>query len=243
MILTIDAGNSRAKWKLWQHCEVVSRGFLEYKDAALNVDLLPNDGVLKVFLAEVGGFGLYEYLQRSFGSRVHIIKSEAVCLGVANSYKDPERLGIDRLLAMAEAYNIDAGNACCVIDVGTAATIDVVDPSGRHLGGHIVPGLSLLRDSLQLNTDKVRFEQKQSLQLGLGTSTRAAVENGTWSMLLAWIEVEVLRFRQGFPGGKVFLSGGLALIAAESLDVKNVIVHEDLVLDALKRLALLSQSE
>jgi type III pantothenate kinase len=40
----------------------------------------------------------------------------------------------------------------CVIDCGTAITLDVVDAAGNHQGGLIVPGLDMMRRSLVKET-------------------------------------------------------------------------------------------
>jgi type III pantothenate kinase len=40
------------------------------------------------------------------------------------------------------------GSALCVIDCGTALTVDVIDDGGRHLGGWIMAGLATARASL-----------------------------------------------------------------------------------------------
>ncbi|MBK8536631.1 MAG: type III pantothenate kinase [Candidatus Competibacteraceae bacterium] len=37
------------------------------------------------------------------------------------------------------------GQNCCVVDCGTAITIDALAADGRHLGGVIIPGMRLMR--------------------------------------------------------------------------------------------------
>lgn len=51
----------------------------------------------------------------------------------------PERTGVDRVLNVAAAYE-QLGKACCVVDAGSAVTVDFCDDSGAFLGGVIAPG-------------------------------------------------------------------------------------------------------
>lgn len=65
---------------------------------------------------------------------------------------DPETLtGIDRLLNAAAAFD-RLKQACVVVDVGTAVTVDFVDGEGTFHGGAIAPGTGLQLRSLHENT-------------------------------------------------------------------------------------------
>ncbi|MDH5835374.1 type III pantothenate kinase [Luteimonas kalidii] len=62
------------------------------------------------------------------------------------AYAAPERLGVDRFLAMLAAHA--RGGAWLVAGVGTALTLDLVDADGRHHGGRIAPSPALMREAL-----------------------------------------------------------------------------------------------
>lgn len=51
----------------------------------------------------------------------------------------PQRTGVDRVLNVAAAYE-QLGKSCCVVDAGSAVTIDFCDDTGAFLGGVIAPG-------------------------------------------------------------------------------------------------------
>ncbi len=55
---------------------------------------------------------------------------------------DPEKVGVDRILNAAAAYE-RIKDAVAVVDAGTAITVDCVSPEGVFLGGAILPGLAL----------------------------------------------------------------------------------------------------
>jgi type III pantothenate kinase len=66
----------------------------------------------------------------------------------------------------------------CVVDAGSALTIDIVDESGQHEGGYIIPGPLLMERALLLDTDRVRFEEEVDYALNPGSSTAEAVRHG-----------------------------------------------------------------
>src|SRR5699024_1843795 len=98
-------------------------------------------------------------------------------LGFKNSYEASDALGVDRWLAIVEAWSRH-GNAI-VIDCGSALTVDVAAKEGVHLGGYIVPGLHLLVRSLWEGTSQVKVSLSDIQDNAkLGSSTQEAVNNG-----------------------------------------------------------------
>ena len=94
--------------------------------------------------------GLLENCLRDrFGDAVTRFRSEACAGGVKSAYAQPERLGIDRWLALIGAATLIDGD-CIVIDAGSAITLDLLRADGTHLGGAILPGI---------NTSMERFRQ------------------------------------------------------------------------------------
>jgi len=78
--------------------------------------------------------------------RIGLARTPAHGLGVRVAYAQPQRLGVDRFLAMAAARA--RGGDALVCGVGTALTIDLVDAAGRHHGGCIAPSPTLMREAL-----------------------------------------------------------------------------------------------
>ena len=96
--------------------------------------------------------------------------------GMTTRYAQPDKLGVDRWLAALAAFHEERG-AVCVIDVGTALTVDVVTTDGSHLGGLIAPGPELLRLSLTRGTAQLESEGL-SLVDGFADNTRDAISLG-----------------------------------------------------------------
>ena len=111
---------------------------------------------------------------------VEFYYSPAEDAGVVNSYVRPERLGVDRWLAIVEAWH--SRGAAIVIDCGSAITLDAVSSAGRHQGGYIVPGLRMLERSLTGGTGAVRIDSGIERGLGPGKSMTECVQNGVLRM-------------------------------------------------------------
>ena len=90
----------------------------------------------------------------SLWSDINIVRvsSQAQGFGLTNAYLHPEKLGIDRWLVLIAARHFYAAPAC-VVDCGTAITVDLIDADGHHLGGLISAGLALMKKSLAHGTD------------------------------------------------------------------------------------------
>lgn len=86
------------------------------------------------------------------GTRVGFARTQPRFAGITIAYAQPQRLGVDRVLAMAAAHarGLQEANraAALVIGVGTALTIDLIDADGRHRGGRIAPSPALMREAL-----------------------------------------------------------------------------------------------
>jgi len=80
-------------------------------------------------------------------TRITRVRTQRQCGGVRIAYADPQRLGVDRFLALVAAH-ARAPQPWLVVGVGTALTIDLLAADGRHHGGRIAPSPTLMREAL-----------------------------------------------------------------------------------------------
>ncbi len=124
-----------------------------------------------------------QYLDRP----VFVVRHEEAPLWqrVTLLYDDPRRLGLDRV-ANAEAALALFGGPVCIVDMGTAITVDAVSHDGAFLGGAIAPGLDMALDMLHQRTaqlPRLRFHHlpptlsSEDIPV-LGTSTEAGIRAG-----------------------------------------------------------------
>ena len=233
MILQIDAGNTRIKWRILDGLKVAVQGD-QLTASVLAGEPLALLGVTRVSLAQLSSvasetvvINLSKQVEAEFGIALHVAKVSTQ-VGVVNcGYSDPETLGVDRWMAVLGIFQ-KTGRASVVVDAGSAVTVDVVSEDGMHQGGYIVPGIGLLQESLWKGTDQVKVDQLAPNNINNpGTSTEQAVARGCTLMLVALIE----RLAAAHSADLV-ITGGDALVLKAQLAPK-VDYYPDLVLDGL----------
>lgn len=180
--LQLDVGNSGAKWRLVDRDSIVARGEYNAAQDESRQLLLDCTGSLdEAWISSVAAplqeESLAGMLSERWGIEPWFARTEARTGDLINSYDDPARMGVDRWLAMLAARQ-RSPDRVCVIDAGSALTIDLVSAAGRHEGGYIIPGAALMERALLLDTDRVRFEEAADYALSPGTSTASAVRHG-----------------------------------------------------------------
>lgn len=238
MILELDVGNTRIKWRMLaaDSAEPVDEGHVPGFDELIHLQALASP-IDFVRMCSVRGGEVNRqiegWLQSNHGIEVAQARVTQRCGGVTNQYADVNRLGIDRWLAMLGAYRRAQG-ACLIIDSGTAFTLDAIDATGLHLGGYIIPGLQLMRHSIEANTAIRLSPDYSERSSALGHSTDAAVFNGTVAALLGAIELQSRRLRDR-EGVRIFFAGGdaellHALAGIDGSEVLRSLVFEGLAI-------------
>ena len=240
MILELDIGNTRCKWRLvGAHVSGALAGACAVDELGAALAALPGRAAIaRVRAGCVRGpqveAVVREAVQGALGLATEFARSQQVTAGVRNAYAEPERLGVDRWLAMLAGY-AEVGGAVCVLDCGSAITADLVDADGEHLGGYIAPGLAMMRASLLAATDRVRFEAAVTgTGAAPGRNTAEAVGGGTLLAAAGFLRAARERFERACPGAAVLLTGGDAETIAPCLDFP-LSIRPQLVLDGLGR--------
>jgi type III pantothenate kinase len=195
MNLLLDVGNTAVKWACESNGRLGTSG--QFVHRAGNIGALAESAwsglppVEKVLIASVAGkvteAALLAWLQGHWQVRPVFLRSTATACGVSNAYTDPETLGIDRWAAVVAAHHGYPG-AVCVVDCGTAVTLDMVTAGGEHRGGLILPGTEMLQQTLLQNTAQLSLAGKQAAATPLANTTAAAVCGGAVYILVAAIE-------------------------------------------------------
>ena len=242
--LFIDKGNTALKWQLVAQASLVQAGVVS-NERLLEDEwkTLATQRLSGIYVSSVGSdefrAELIKWAEKNAQPLPVFIESTDEICGVLNAYKQPERLGIDRWLAMIAAHNKYSGTVC-IVDSGTALTMDFVLASGEHLGGFIVPGAALMKRSLLDNTQKIQLDDKAK-QGQLGKSTSEAVNFGIEQMLQAFVQGKVLEVESKYQQKvTVVLTGGHASDLMDRLCV-SVELEKDLVLQGLKLVVKQSQ--
>lgn len=126
--------------------------------------------------------------------------------GVRNAYgESASSLGIDRWLVLLgyDRNLLKPDGVVCIVDCGTAVTIDLLRADGSHLGGYIVPGIGLMQQALQNHTARVRSDQPDLEGISPGRNTAEAVMHGAMLVLVASLEKIAIQYE-----ASLVLTGG-----------------------------------
>ena len=139
-----------------ENAVVLERGRCAYDDWPPTNELLADQPISRVRVACVANQTITRRIDDWVAQQWQLVPeyahTQAYYQGLTVAYQDERRLGVDRWLAMLAARQAAAGQGVCVVDCGSALTLDVVDHEGRHLGGYIVPGLAMMESALLNNT-------------------------------------------------------------------------------------------
>jgi type III pantothenate kinase len=239
MNLLIDIGNSRLKWATEQAGQIGSIQALDYRQPDAYQNLEQSWQTLarpsKIAIACVGAvqqITAIESLANCFWPATDIIipKSSAAFGSVSNAYPQAEKLGVDRWLALLAAHQHYPGNSC-IIDCGTAITLDFIDSHGQHRGGLISPGLMLMKKALAQNTAALDLSQ-QTQALVLADNTLNAIDSGTLLAAIGLIETAIRRYQ---PVEQVIIIGGDADLIRQNLSM-SLIADDQLVFKGLQQI-------
>jgi type III pantothenate kinase len=193
MLLELDAGNTRVKWRLarergpaainaLQGAFVMAENSKAWDEKFFDaLSQLPIQTLSRVIISNVRGEefkrNITGFAKKNWDLVPEFAASTRYCAGVTSGYDEPEKLGVDRWLAIVAAYNV-AKTDCCVLNCGTTVTFDIVSEAGNHEGGYILPGLQLMKDSLLAKSPVLISHSVFEPSLSPGRNTSAAILNG-----------------------------------------------------------------
>jgi type III pantothenate kinase len=255
MDLLIDIGNTNLRWAAWAAMTVADPpagsclgeiSTLRHH-GALPIDLLAAWDRLQaprqVLVSNVGGPKLAAHLTQAarslWGLEPKFAATQTDGFGVSIAYANPTQLGVDRWLSLIAAHR-HAHGAALVVDAGTAITYDLLLSDGTHLGGLILPGVHMLRDSLLAGTRIPSIEERSEPgpdEPAWATDTAAAIAGGSLQAPAALAERLSGRLRDRIGGEpQVILTGGDAERLAPLIGVP-VRIQPALILQGLALLA------
>ena len=199
MKLLLDIGNTRIKWgcladgRLQQCGEWVHRGqsVAANREQIARLPVKPEQAAaVNVAGAELEALIATE-LHATHGIELQSLRTGPMWGEVRNGYVDHTQLGADRWAAIVGAFARYQADLC-VVDAGTAVTIDWISKDGQHLGGFILPGRELAQAALRGETADIdAFASCQSDPAAgtePGQSTREAIARGADFALCAAID-------------------------------------------------------
>jgi type III pantothenate kinase len=244
--LLIDSGNTALKYAFAGARGFDSVGVVAYPPQQLSGALIeaffgvgaPDSVYVANVASDEIARQMNEFCKNCWGLVPYYLKSTPAYQSLRNGYEQPATLGIDRWCAMVGAWS-RYQQACCVVDGGSAVTIDVIDAVGQHQGGLILPGRHAMLQALTRHTSldavPVNFDPAGDL---LGKNTAACIVSGVNTAIVQTI-ARVARDFGPRPLRVILTGGDASVIRAELTDASEQI--KNLVLEGV--LALVNEGD
>jgi type III pantothenate kinase len=242
MVLTIDAGNTKTKWALFD-----DDGKISHQGSCLNAhistaNVLPNSLTCdQIVISNVAGEAHAKQLQHLtsiYEATTHWLTASKQLGYVINNYTIPKSLGSDRWAALIATWYMQH-KTCVVVNAGTATTIDAIvstqidgETFGVFIGGMILPGIDLMQQSLgvataqlpKIPTETPSYPQTtdSSQSNSFATDTTNAIYSGAVHATLGAIQQMSLAVEQQYrQTPELIISGGNAMVIAQYLTNEN----------------------
>lgn len=247
MNLTVDIGNTRMKWALFEGDRLVRADVAE-RDAEGGCDLrgLWQQMGVVVERAMVCATGRLELERLQLGAEQVSVLSCRTPMPIALDYATPETLGPDRMAAACGARRLFKGRGCVIVDAGTCITVDYLDRDGVFRGGAILPGVEMKFRALHTFTAKLPlYTDVDFLQQPVtGRSTQESMEAGVLTATRFAVEGFVNHYRRADADTAVLLTGGDAnwVWGEGRLGVKDCVWEPYLVMIGLNEIMINNQA-
>jgi len=245
--LAVDVGNTRLKWALYSApapgAAMLAHGavFLEAIHSLAEGpwrDLPPPSSMLGSIVAGEGVRRQTEAELEIWDVEPRWVVSSASACGVVNGYDHPNRLGVDRWVALIGArHRILARGAArpvLVVMVGTAVTVDALDTEGRFLGGLILPGFGLMLRALEMGTAGLKAPTGEAVDFP--TNTSDALMSGGADAIAGAVERMHRKLLKRCGQEPALLMSGGAAVKLESISDLRFETVETLIFEGLLQL-------
>jgi type III pantothenate kinase len=236
VLLTIDVGNTQTHVGAFDGAELLEHWrFSTDREATgdqlatmihellalrgIGFDQIDGEAISSVVPALVSE---YRQMFERYLDREALIVGPGTKTGMPIRLENPHELGPDRLVNAVAGY-ARCGDACVVVDFGTAINYDVVSSKGEYLGGIIGPGIEISMEALTSRAARLTKVDIRPPRALIGKTTESAVQSGIVYGFAAQVDGICRRLRSELGEETTTIAtGGLASVIvdfAESIDV------------------------
>ncbi len=249
MTLLIDVGNTRLKLAVlnngvFQYLTAIATDCASRCQQSLNETIKSLGSEVRSCVAvSVGRDEINHLVQSTLAPTIVAwIKPVAKAAGVKNGYPEPAQLGADRWVGMVGvAHHFALPHPPVVLaSFGTATTIDTLSPDNEFTGGLILPGVTMMHESLARGT--ANLPNAPGSLASFPTSTVSAITSGIAAAQVGAILRQVRLAERVYGQAPIVgvTGGARAAVASELTDVLGVIAPIELPHIVLNGLAALA---
>ena len=249
MILTIDIGNSNIVIGGVRGEEIVFEARLRTEATKTSdqycVDLKILLDVYGVRAAEIEGaiiasvvpqvLNSFQTAIKKLTGKMSLVVGPGLKTGLNIKLENPGQTGADLVVADVAALR-EHKPPMIVIDMGTATTMSVLDETGAHIGGCIIPGVKISLDALTDKTALLPGLQLDQPKRAIGRNTIDAMRSGIMMGTACMLDGMIDRMEEEL-GCKttVIATGGIAKFILPMCK-HTVIYDQDLLIKGLAAL-------
>lgn len=229
-LLLFDCGNSTINSAISRNGEFPDNFFtFNHKDNDIEdqlVSYIRKNGIFRAVFVSVVPMLTQTLLSVFDKEGVACIEFCADQCGVSSLYNNP---GSDRILFAYSIKTFYPGRAMCLIDAGTALTVDGLDRSGSFLGGFIMPGVKTAFTSIARGA-ALLSGYELSISHSVGIDTESSFGSGLSVLYSGGLKAAIEKI-SALCGDKVdvVLTGGDGPLVKELLS-DCLLVYDPLIL-------------
>ncbi len=233
MNLIIDQGNTQFKVGIFDEKSLIYNGRFDYDNARAFRSIAKQYQIDKIIISSV----VDKILDLKFiRDAKTIFLNVNTPMPIVIEYDSPQTLGHDRMANAVGAWFLNPNSNSLIIDIGTCIKYDLVEATGKYLGGNISPGLNMRFNALNVFTDQLpKLNPNQELSQGYGTDTQTSLQCGV--QLGIWHEIKgfIKRYKKEFSQLTIFMTGG-DLIYFDKRYKKSIFANQNLTLIGLNEI-------
>ena len=224
MILTVDIGNSNIVLGCVQDDQIVFEARLRTEPTKTSdqytLDIKNLMEVYGVSVKEIEGaiiasvvpqvLNSFQTAIKKLTGKTALVVGPGLKTGLNIKLENPGQTGADLVVADVAALR-EHKPPLIVIDMGTATTMSVLDETGAHIGGCIIPGVKISMDALTDRTALLPGLQLDQPKRAIGRNTIDAMRSGIMMGTACMLDGMVQRMEEEL-GSKttVVATGGIA---------------------------------
>ena len=238
MILTIDRGNSKDKFAVFDKDSLIFSDAVEVFDELSIKKVIDSYAITDVIFSSVkdkqSNKDFLSLLKRVCLTSKVFEFDRTFILPFINNYEDKQTIGLDRLAAVSGASLLFEKNVL-VVDAGTCITFDYLDSNNIYQGGSISLGFHTKYKALHNFTANLPLMKDVVATPLCAKTTKDCMISGVVNGTIFEVETTIKEYRAKAKDLKVVLTGGDAKFLKENLNT-TTFLQEDIVLYGLKKI-------
>ena len=228
--LTIDIGNTRVKYTLFQNGKVTRNSWSDTVSNNEISNIYRTNDISRTLISSVD--------DKKYHGITDILNSKHIPYSVLNhhtplpfniAYHTPNTLGLDRIAALAGGMSLYPSQPLLVIDIGTCITYDILIDN-TFIGGNIAPGVQMRLDAMHHFTSALPAANIDIATPPIGQSTTSAMQAGAYWGVVYEIISYIKRYQTEHPQLLTIITGGGAQWVIDNLhDITNIVMQPMLV--------------